>query len=421
MSHSHGTAHSDLQIPERTRRLLVLSIAPLVLATLVGLVVLWPPARPPDLEVPASARGQIYKADVVSTESAPCGEGVPGEISECFNVTIELLEGPDEGEETLLQAAATPSGNRFEPGETILVNHFPDAPAEFRYSFADYERGPPLLILGIAFGIVVVLFSRWKGLAALVGLAITLFVLVRFLIPAILAGSNAVLATVVAAASIMLITLYLAHGFNSRTTIALLGTLLSLGLTAGLAAIFVAAANFTGFASEEALLLQIAVEEVNLRGLLLGGVIIGALGVLDDVTVTQASATWELAAANPAMRFRELYGSAIRIGRDHISSTVNTLVLAYAGSSLPLLILFAVADQPLSRSATSEVVAEEIVRTLVGSIGLVASVPVTTALAAAALTGRLGPRSSKRDGEVEEARGREEWKMPRREREWREQ
>ncbi|MGH2687060.1 MAG: YibE/F family protein, partial [Actinomycetota bacterium] len=163
---------------------------------------------------------------------------------------------------------------------------------------------------------------------------------------------------------------------------AVLGTLASLGLTALLARLFVTAAQLTGFSTEEASILQLSAEQVNIQGLILGGIVIGSLGVLDDVTVTQASAVAELRVANPRYGFIDLYRSALRIGRDHIASTVNTLVLAYAGASLPLLILFTQASRNVGDVLTGEVVAVEIIRTLVGSIGLVASVPITTALAA---------------------------------------
>jgi uncharacterized membrane protein len=169
-----------------------------------------------------------------------------------------------------------------------------------------------------------------------------------------------------------------------------LGTLASLGLTGLLALLFVEATRFTGLSSEEATFLQVSANQINLEGLLLGGIIIGTLGVLDDVTITQASAVWELRVANPAYSVRKLYQSALRIGHDHIAATVNTLVLAYVGASLPLMIVFTISNRSLGSILTTEVIAEEVVRTLVGSIGLVASVPITTALAALALKGGGG-------------------------------
>jgi uncharacterized membrane protein len=214
------------------------------------------------------------------------------------------------------------------------------------------------------------------------GLAISFGVLVRFMLPAILVGKNPVAVAVVGSATIMFVALYLAHGINARTTTAVLGTVGALFLTGVLAWIFVTGSHLTGLASEESGLLAASLSGVSLRGLLLGGVVIGSLGVLDDVTVTQASAVWELHRANPTYGFQRLYAAGLRIGRDHIASTVNTLVMAYAGASLPLLVLFTLSSRRLGDVLTSEIVAQEIVRTLVGSIGLVAAVPITTALAA---------------------------------------
>jgi len=240
--------------------------------------------------------------------------------------------------------------------------------------------------------VAVVVLGRWRGLRALLGLAISVLVLVVFVLPAILEGQSPLLVAVVGSAAIMLVALYLAHGLSLMTTTAVLGTLASLGLTALLARLFVSAAQLTGFSTEEASILQLSAEQVNIQGLILGGIVIGSLGVLDDVTVTQASAVAELRLANPRYGFIDLYRSALRIGRDHIASTVNTLVLAYAGASLPLLILFRQASRNVSDVLTGEVVAVEIVRTLVGSIGLVASVPITTALAAWVLSQRAEPQ-----------------------------
>jgi uncharacterized membrane protein len=204
----------------------------------------------------------------------------------------------------------------------------------------------------------------------------------KFVLPALLQGESPLLVAIVGSAAVMFVILYLAHGVSAQTTTALLGTLASLVIIAILAGLFIEAARIVNLGTEEATFLQISASQVDLRGLLLGGVIIGSLGVLNDVTVTQASAVWALRAADPSASPRHLYRSAMRIGRDHIASTVDTLVLAYAGAALPLLLLFTLASRPVGDVVTGELVAEEIVRTLVGSIGLVASVPITTALAA---------------------------------------
>ncbi len=229
---------------------------------------------------------------------------------------------------------------------------------------------------------VVVAFGRWKGLGALLGLGFTLAVIVFFLVPNVLQGRNPVLVSVVAAALMMIVTLYLAHGPGLKTVVALFGTLGALIITALLAWIFVVLTDLTGFSTEEANLIRIESGILSLQGLILGGIIIGSLGVLDDVTMTQASAVQELKDANFDLGVWDLFSRGSKVGRDHVASTVNTLVLAYVGASLPLFILFNITGSSFSSIVNGEVVVMEIIRSFVGSIGLVAAVPFTTALAA---------------------------------------
>ena len=273
-------------------------------------------------------------------------------------------------------------------GELFVISISPPDP-QLLYQFADFQRRGALVWLALAFAAVVVLLGRLPGAAALVGLAASVVVLLLFVLPAILDGRSPVLVAVVGAAAIAYLALYLSHGFSRMTTVALLGTIAALALTAVLSAIVVGAAGFTGLVSEESSLLTLF-EGIDVRGLLLAGIVLGSAGAIDDVTVTQASAVWELKATNPAMSPSDLFRSGIRIGRDHIASTVNTLLLAYAGASLPLLVLFVLSEQSLGTVANSEVVAVEIVRTLVGSIGLVAAVPFTTWLASITASARRG-------------------------------
>ena len=298
-----------------------------------------------------------------------------------------------------------------------------------QYYFSDYQRGPPTLLLAALFAIAVVALGRWQGIRALAALVATLVVLVLFVLPAILQGRCPIVVAIVSAAFIMLVVLGVTGGWNERTMMAFLGTSASLALIAVLAWFFVEATHLTGLASEEATFLQAAADRINVRGLLLGGVIIGSLGVLDDMTVTQVAAVWELRQADPSFSFTSLYRAAERIGRSHIASTVNTLVLAYAGASLPLLILFTQSHQRLGRVLTGEIIAVEVVRTLVGSIGLVASVPITTALAAFVLTrgaehprdddGTTSPALVQRWQKLRTARAARQWRPDRREQEWR--
>jgi uncharacterized membrane protein len=215
----------------------------------------------------------------------------------------------------------------------------------------------------------------------------------RFVLPGVLAGHSPVVVAVVAASAIAYLVLYLANGLHPLTTVALLGTLLALGATVALSAAVTAIAEFSGYASEDTVIVELLSGQVDVSGLLLAGIVLGSLGALDDVTVTQVSAVGELRTSNPDLPRRELFRRGLRIGRDHVASTVNTLALAYAGAALPTLLLFVLSRQSLGTVANSEVVAVEIVRTLVGSIGLVLSVPITTWLAALVVSPRpVAPR-----------------------------
>lgn len=250
----------------------------------------------------------------------------------------------------------------------------------------------------------VVVLGGLRGLSALAGLASTAAILGFYTLPALLEGQSALPVACVTAAIIAVVALYTSHGLQPMTTVAVLGTLLALGLTVGLGVVFIELTELSGFATEESLFIQ-GVGDIDVRGLLLAGLVIGALGALDDMTVTQASVVFELRRADPKATRRGLFTSAMRVGRDHVASTVNTLFLAYAGAALPLLLLFSVGQLPVTDVANSELVATEIVRTLVGSIGLVASVPLTTWLAVSVVgngdttpTVRSGERPPKRRG-----------------------
>ena len=407
--HSHGARAPAGPPPgtpaaaarRRLHRLLAAVLVPLVLLTLAALVVLWPSGDAVD-RFPAGLGPQsdLVRAELLTRQVVPCPEGagrpageelvpvlpapedLPGVAeTECVSATVRLLSGPQEGAELVLDALSTPIAP-FPATGRVLLSYEPEAAPGEQYAFADVERRNPLLLLGAVFAVAVVALGRWTGLRALLGLGLSLLVVTVFVLPALLAGSNALLVALVGSAAVMFTVLYLAHGLRVQTSIAVLGTLASLTLTVVLAEVFVRATALTGLGSDETSLISATVGTLDLRGLLLAGIVIGSLGVLDDVTVTQSSAVWELHLANPAASARELYGAGIRIGRDHIASTVNTLVLAYVGASLPLLVVYSLAGSAVQDVLTSEVVAQEVVRTLVGSIGLVAAVPLTTLLAA---------------------------------------
>jgi uncharacterized membrane protein len=362
-----------------------LAFGVLVASTVIGLVTLWPETR--TFEQPVGlARPETFGAEIVAVAATPCR--VPGQ-STCRSVTVELKEGAEAGTRATLTVTDPPDRLDLDVGDGVRVaeNQLPPE-AQLGgvkldpYSLADFERKRPLLWLAVAFAALVLVTGRWKGLRALVGLGTSLAIIVVFVVPAILDGGSPPGVALVGSLAIMLVTLVVTHGFGPKMLAATLGTSAALLLTLGLASLFIGAAHLTGLSSDEAIFLRASVGEISISGLLLAGMVIGALGVLDDLTVTQASTVLALRRANPGLGFRRLFESAVAVGHDHIAATVNTLVLAYAGAALPVLLIFSLGDTSFGDAVNSEVVATEIVATLVGSIGLIAAVPLTTALAA---------------------------------------
>ncbi|MFI0816946.1 YibE/F family protein [Streptomyces sp. NPDC021098] len=412
-THSHGHSHAHAHGPAapvsaRLRKVIAVVLIPFAVAVVAGLVALWPGGS----EHTAQGRsglgfdqetvaGRVVKvaevdcADVNAQPQAPTepgqqggatnpggatGGGSGGGKSVCEKATIEVTSGKDKGR-TFPEIVQPNASRKFSAGQEVKLRYAPQAPKNLQYSVSDVDRSFPMALLAGVFALVVVAVGRLRGIFALVALAISFGVLTLFILPAILQGSNPLVVAIVGGSAIMLLALYMCHGLSARTSVAVLGTLVSLLLIGVLGSLFIGWASLTGNTDDQTGLVHSLYPDIEIKGLLLAGVIIGSLGVLDDVTVTQTSAVWELREADPRGGRRKLYAAAMRIGRDHIASVVNTLVLAYAGASLPLLLLFSIADSGVGTVATSEIVAEEIVRTLVGSIGLVASVPVTTALA----------------------------------------
>ena len=374
--------------PDRRRlprpRGLAAVVAGLAVVLFVGLVVLWPFDRP-DLDVTTfGLADEVTRAEVSVATAGPCSFA---DDLRCL-VYQFTLDDPA-GETTVLEFPDEPGQPELVEGDRAYLAVVRAEGGEVSYQYAGLDRRLLLGVLALVFGAAVVALGRVRGFAALISLALSITVLIWFILPAIVAGRSAVLVAVVGGGVIALISLYLAHGPSPLTHVAAVGVFGALVLTALLSWITVSLAGFTGLVSEEAFLL-LAVPDLDLSGLLLAGVVLGALGALDDVTVTQASAVWEVRAANPRLGSDELYASGLRVGRDHIVSTVNTLLLAYAGASLPLLIFFTLSGQSFGFIASSEVVAVEIVRTLVGSVGLVAAVPITTWLAARVAAGATG-------------------------------
>ena len=368
---------------ERIEQILLAIVGGLVVLTAIGMWALWPERTP----IPEDQPAPHYDARVVSVEEYECPE--PDEFwaiertGPCQIADFVVEEGPAEGESFTIDTGQE-DYPAFSEGDRVLAGIAGAETDSPTFYVADFARGGMLALLFALFIGIVVVVGRWHGARSLVGLALSLGLIVVFVVPAIIAGENPFLVAIVGAFAIMVTTLYFAHGFTIKTTSALIGTAAALGLTALLGLIFVTGANLTGLASEEATFVRFAVEGgVDLRGLILAGLVIGALGVLDDVTVSQASTVFAVHSANPDQTFGDVFKRAMSVGRDHIASVVNTLVLAYVGASIPLIVLFSVGGLPFLEVLNAEVVAEEVVRTLVGSIGLVSAVPFTTALATA--------------------------------------
>ncbi|MFJ8026674.1 YibE/F family protein [Streptomyces sp. NPDC096311] len=396
-SHSHGPA---TPVSKHLRKVIAAILIPFAAAVVVGLAVLWPGGAPSHERTGVGFDRQTQQATVTKVDKVSCksvnasGETSTGDTStaegssaqqeatgDCKKATIRIDTGKDKNR-TFTEIIQPDQSRQLHEGEKVVAAYEPSAPRDLQYSVTDVNRKFPMALLAGIFALAVVVVGRMRGVMALVALAISFVILTFFILPAILQGSNPLVVAVVGASAIMLIALYMCHGLSARTSVAVLGTLLSLVLIGILGSEFIGWAALTGNTDDNTGLIHGLYPSIDMSGLLLAGVIIGSLGVLDDVTVTQTSAVWELHEASPTMGWRDLYRAGIRIGRDHIASVVNTLVLAYAGAALPLLLLFSIAQSSVGTVANSELVAEEIVRTLVGSIGLVASVPVTTLLAA---------------------------------------
>ncbi|WP_432948536.1 YibE/F family protein [Kribbella sp. CA-253562] len=393
--HGHGHGHGgwgdehvldtsvvdqDAVVARRVRVVVAALLIPLIAAAVIAMVVMWPGG---DLVVQSA---QSTGAGGTVTKLEPC----PESPADCDQATVRIDSGPsDKGAEVPVQV---PKGKQaaipIDVGDKVLLGVDAKAPISERFQYVDHDRGRPLMVLAALFAVAVVVLSRWRGLAALGALGVTAVTLTQFILPAILKGSNPLLVAVVGGSVIMVIALYLTHGINAQSSVALAGTIASLGLTAFLGWAFVKFSALSGIASEGASVVKAYVPDLDLAGLLVAGIVIGALGVLDDVTVTQASAVWELSAANPAASRASLFGAGLRIGRAHVASVVNTLVLAYAGAALPILMVFAISGTKAGYLISTELVAIEVVRGLVGSLGIIAAVPLTTALAAMAVADR---------------------------------
>jgi uncharacterized membrane protein len=404
----------DLRRHQRALRILIVVLIPLAIWTLVGLVAFWPGdiSRQLNADVTGySVPGVTYPTARITGITEISCEGLAGSTpgvtdARCADLTSQLLEGDDKGKTVTVAVTAAIYSSGVKVGQVVKLVRVPpsgDQPAQ--YQFSDFQRSTPLLVMGLIFAAVVIAVARWRGFAALLGLGFAGFILATFMFPALIAGSNPIMVGLIGSSAIMFVALYAAHGFSARTTTALVGTLFGLILIALLGFLVTKWSHLTGLAGEDDYLLAAAAPDLRLTSVVICGIIVAGLGVLNDVTITQASAVWEL--ADQGATHKRLFSRAMRIGRDHIASTVYTIAFATAGASLGVFLLIKINSRPLLDVLQAERFAAELLSILVGSIGLVLAVPLTTAVGVAVLRASGPGRSSTRQrmsAELVEAR-----------------
>jgi uncharacterized membrane protein len=370
----------------RLEWLLALALAMLVVAAMaiiVGGPRLVQSSRPSD-ELLEMGETETMPARVVEVLEEGTIEFNDGNTQPYQRLVVRIEGGSMAGEEIVVEegAANIISQERlFEPGDQIFLERAV-GPDKDRFYISDVIRLGPLVAIVLLFFALVVVVGRWKGLRSLGGSLFSLAVIFAFILPQIVAGRNPVSVSIVGSILMLSVSTYLTYGVNLKAHAAVAGMFLSLTLTGALAWLFVGWTRLSGMGTEESAFLVMAFgSDINLRGLVLGGIIIGSLGVLDDICVGQASAVFELINANPQLTWLELFRSSLNIGTDHIAAMVNTLLLAYVGGAMPLMLAFTIYQESLLRRINREPIAEEIVRTLAGSAGLVLAVPITGLIA----------------------------------------
>ncbi len=403
--HSHGhSGHPEptprtLKARKKANRILAAILIPLTLLTLAAMVLLWPSGNKDNLTLAspyAAAPGVTFDTGQIQrVVVGNCMDGVPaagdaaaGSSEAAPDCTFAYTE-PDKGgspvkvviNPDIAKSHGVKVGDNIRYLNLSKVQGASTGPGGPAYVFVDFVRTLPIIFLAVLYAVVVIAVARWRGLRALIGLVGAYVVLVTFMLPGLVEGKPPLLLALVGSTVIMIGVLYFAHGFSARTSTALLGTIFGLAITALLAAWATDAANLAGVGSHDAATLANVSGSISISGIILCGLIISGLGVLNDVTITQSSAVWELWEIAPDTSARRLFAGAMRIGRDHIASTVYTIAFAYAGAALPILIIVMLYERPLGETLTSAELSEEVVRTLVGSVGLVLAVPVTTLIA----------------------------------------
>ncbi|WP_215522823.1 YibE/F family protein [Varibaculum prostatecancerukia] len=385
-----GHSRPDPQSLRRARRVLTALIVPVLLAIIIGIVTLYSPKPLGDASQDWSQQGtNRLSGQVTGLDGKKClipGLKMPKGAADPTNgmpetqplVCVKVLEGQWKDKIVPVRVPEE-SKSAIRVGTAVWMLYDTEAMATGTpFLFTDIKRGNALAIMAVLYVIIVVAVAGRRGFLALLGLLASTLVIVFFMLPALMAGQPPMLVTLAGVGAIMFLSVYLAHGITIRTTTALLGTILGLVVTVLLAYAGTRAAGLTGASDEDALILGTQLPALALPSLFMCGIVVAGLGALNDVTITQASAVWELDEANPQMPRRKLFSRAMRIGRDHIASTVYTLAFAYVGTALPTLILAMLSQRPFLELLTVSQIAEEIVRTLVASIGLVLAIPATT-------------------------------------------
>jgi uncharacterized membrane protein len=397
MGHAHVHRAADdasLRISDGARRLLLGAVVALAVITVAGAVWLWPRGPLPNTAAAGAVQEDTVSATVVSVARRTCPgttddrlpSGAVAPSVACATVTVRLAGGSRPGKVVTVEVTGPTVDEGLAPGVAGLVARFPDvsgqsAPGKDVYAWVDFDRRQPMWLLVGVFVVVVLAVARLRGLAALIGVGLGFGMILLFLLPALRRGENPVAVTLVGCLAVMLVVLYASHGVSAKTTSALLGTAAALLVTAGLATWAASAAHLDGQTGEDALSLTQLVGSRTVGAAVISGMVLAGLGVLNDVTVTQASAVWELKAAAPHLGARHLLTRGMRIGRDHLASTVYTIAFAYAGVSLAVLLLIQAYDRPLGQVITSAPIAQDVIGVLVAGIGLTLAIPLTTALA----------------------------------------
>lgn len=419
--HSHGHSHSHdmgpwISDPRKTtwtppRVVLAIFLFLGAIATVIAVTLQWPhgTAVTNDGFHQTSSLAQEVAEGTVALEtsgscaspqigrvfdSAPPAEAISDNQEPCPQLIVDITDGPDEGRRTLLASPNSDGSADVNVGDKVILSTTTDAVDGTRsYAFQDFQRGTPLWIWLAVTLLAIGLVGAWRGIRAILGLAITLSVIGVFLLPALARGGDPVLLAITACAAVLYLVLFLVHGMNWKTASSLGGTLTAMLLGTGLAALAIDTTELRGLADENNFQILLYLPGVQVTGLLMAGFVLGTLGVLNDVTVAQASTISELRAANPEASSWKLFTTAMRVGRDHLASTVYTLVLTYAGAALPLLVLLSVSGRSLEHILTSDIMATEILRSATGALALVAAVPLTTAIAAATTSAKAFRKS----------------------------